>query len=86
MSQQRFVTMQNGSEWEFDPLDFQYHCLHVNFEVEVIEQWSSATGSDRSYEAQAVICRDCGEDISENYDLDRLFGRGDESDLNDPER
>lgn len=90
MAQQEIVVMPDGGEWEFDPSDFQYHCLHVNVEIEDNSFDYAGThatyGQSGTHVQHNAICQDCGEDISDIYDWESHYDRGDESDYYDPER
>lgn len=85
MAQQQYVYMPDGSEWEFDPWDFQYHCMHVDVEIEDNSFDYAGThatnGQSGTFQQLNAICRHCDEDITETYDWDR-----DEPDDYDPDR
>lgn len=85
MSQQQYVTMPDGSEWEFDEWDFQYHCLHANVEIEDNSFDYAGThatyGQSGTHVQYNAICQDCDEDISETYD----WSQGEDDDY-DPDR
>lgn len=87
MAQQQFVTMPDGSEWEFDPWDFLYHCLHANIEIEDNSFDYSGThatnGQSGTHVQHNAICTDCNKDISEEYDWDNHYNKGDD---HDPDR
>ena len=82
MAQQQIVVMPNGGEWEFDQWDMQYHCLHVNVEIEDNSFDYAGThatnGQSGTHVQHNAICQDCDEDVSETYDWESHFDRGDD--------
>lgn len=72
MSQQKFVTTDDGSVYEFDEFSGKYVCIHENKHVETTEVDAMQNGEHTTRPVQIALCDNplCGEDVSEFYDFE----------------
>ena len=70
MAQQQIVEMQDGSTWEFDPSDMQYHCMHINVEIEYDSGGDGITEPGPSW---SVYCNDCSNQNMTDHEVDLIL-------------